>query len=454
MSPTTSNDNRDHTFTVTQLNRRVKDLLEVHFPLVWVEGEISNLSRPASGHWYFTLKDERAQISCAMFKRRNSDVKFTPAVGDHLKIRARVSLYEGRGDYQLIVEHMEQAGFGLLQKRFEELKMKLLEKGLFDEGFKKPLPNFVRRLAVVTSPSGAVLHDVLSVLERRFPAMHITIVPAPVQGEDAPQKLIKAIEIADQASKFDAILLCRGGGSIEDLWAFNSELLAHTIFSCKTPIVSAVGHEVDVTIADFVADARAPTPSAAAEMLSPNMNELQAALLRSEGQMQRLVINHIERLTSTVTLLAKHIKHPRAKIEQWQQRLDNSELRLARSIDRAISRNTQGLAAFKNALHLHSPYYSVHSKREHLQRLHQNMIHSLASALGTRRNQYQSLVAQLDIMSPIATVSRGYSIAKNASGEILRSISQVNSGDTISLRVSDGEINAAVSQVKSIKATN
>ena len=238
-----------------------------------MEGEISNLSQPSSGHWYFTLKDEQAQVRCAMFRGRNAAVSFTPKSGDLIKVRAQVSLYEGRGDYQLIVEHMETAGFGILQKRLEELKKKLGDEGLFDPAWKKSIPMYPRHIAIVSSASGAAVHDVLTVLKRRAPHIGITIVPSLVQGEEAPHALINALHKADNLNNCDAILLCRGGGTIEDLWAFNSEELARTIFSLHTPVVCGVGHEVDTTLADYIADVRAATPSAAAELLSPDREE-------------------------------------------------------------------------------------------------------------------------------------------------------------------------------------
>lgn len=265
--------NRD-VLSVSQLNRRAKMLLETQLPLLWIEGEISNLSQPSSGHWYFTLKDSAAQIRCAMFKGRNSRVRFAAQHGQQVLVRAKVSLYEGRGDYQLIVEHMEEAGIGALQRAFDELKYKLEQEGLFLEEHKKPLPTQPKRVALITSPTGAAVQDMVSVFARRYPLIDLVILPVAVQGVEAPAQIARAINMACRMRNIEAIIVGRGGGSLEDLWAFNEEVVARAIFASKIPLVSAVGHETDFTIADFVADSRAPTPSAAAELLSPDREEI------------------------------------------------------------------------------------------------------------------------------------------------------------------------------------
>ena len=261
-------------FSVSELNRTVSQLFETQFPLLWVEGEISNFARPASGHWYLTLKDRQAQVRCAMFRNSNLRVNFTPANGSQVLVRCRVSLFEGRGDYQLIVEHMEEAGFGALQRQFDELKQKLANEGLFSPQQKKPLPTSINHIGIVTSPTGAAINDILSVLQRRFPSIKVTIFPTAVQGEQAAAQIVQAIANANRYTlndrTCDALIVGRGGGSLEDLWPFNEEIVARAIAASTIPIVSAVGHEIDFTIADFVADLRAATPSAAAELLSPD----------------------------------------------------------------------------------------------------------------------------------------------------------------------------------------
>src|SRR5690625_2927780 len=275
-SPSSSGTGRD-VLSVSQLNRRSKQILETHLPLVWVEGEVSNLSRPSSGHWYFTLKDDQAQVRCAMFRNRNQLVRFNPAQGQQLLLRARVSLYEGRGDYQLIVEHMEEAGFGALQRAFEELKTRLSQEGLFASERKRPLPTLPKHIGVITSPTGAAIRDILSVLKRRFPAVPVTVLPVPVQGKEAAPAIVSALDLANRSELFDVLILARGGGSLEDLWPFNEEAVARAIYASRTPVVSAVGHEVDFSIADFVADVRAPTPSAAAELVDRKSTRLNSS---------------------------------------------------------------------------------------------------------------------------------------------------------------------------------
>ncbi len=439
-------DELSSTFSVSELNRRAKGLLETHFPLIWVEGEISNISRPASGHWYFTLKDSGAQISCAMFKRRSAYVKFNPRVGDHLKVRAKVSLYEGRGDYQLIVEHMEQAGFGLLQKRFEELKSKLQSEGLFAPEVKQTLPRQCRHLAVVTSPSGAAVRDVLSVLERRFPSLPVTIIPSQVQGDESANQLVKAINLADKDERFDTILLCRGGGSIEDLWSFNNEALARCIAACDTPIVSAVGHEVDFTIADFVADLRAPTPSAAAELISADSEELKSQLGRIENQLQRSIRSVLEKHQDRIRYLQKRLKHPREKLEQWHQRLDHIETRLTHALTRELDQNRQKFALATNRLFGSNPKPRIQQQKAHIQDLALRLNRSIKQNVLNKHNQFNHQVARLDLVSPLATINRGYSIARDSEGNVLSSIQSVNTGDEFSLRVEDGTLISTVKE--------
>ncbi|MFT5084951.1 MAG: exodeoxyribonuclease VII large subunit [Lentisphaeria bacterium] len=438
--PTKTPHSNQTVYSVSQLNRKVKDLLESHFPLLWVEGEISNLSRPSSGHWYFTLKDEGAQVSCAMFKGRNSRVNFVPVAGDRVKVRARVSLYEGRGDYQIIAEHMEQAGFGLLQKRFDELKQKLLNEGLFDEAFKKPLPAQPAHIAVITSPTGAAIRDVLSVLKRRMPNIPVTIIPSPVQGEDAPAKLIEALSLANHNKKFDVILLCRGGGSIEDLWAFNSEKLAKAIFASDTPVVCAVGHEVDFTIADFVADLRAPTPSAAAEILSPDRLQVLAKCTHLKKLMQLRMLAKIERLNEKLHYLSKHIRHPKDRIQQWSQKLDKLEMSLERAMKQHLAERNNQLATLKQRILRCTPKTEITHHSQALEQLRQRLKRSIQSKLAMKSNQLQHTMDALDLVSPISTMKRGYSITTNTQNKLVTRLTDVAVGESIITQVADGEI--------------
>ncbi len=433
----------EQTFSVSQLNRKVKDLLEAHFPIVWIEGEISNISMPSSGHWYFTLKDTNAQVSGAMFKRRNTLVKFKPEIGEHVKIRARVSLYEGRGDYQLIAEHMEQAGFGILQKRFNELKDKLQAEGLFDQTLKQEVPKFIETLGVITSPTGAAVRDVLSVIKRRFPAMRITIIPAAVQGEDAPNQLIKALDLAD-GKGFDALLLCRGGGSIEDLWAFNSEKLARKIVSCSTPLVCGVGHEVDFTIADYVSDIRAPTPSAAAEILSQDQSQIGEKLIQLSRRLSLRMKNITSQKRDKLFFSIKQLRHPRKKVEQWQQRLDQLEIRLMRSFDVVKKESTTRLFSLSQRHIQASPKVHIKHRLQRLATLESQLKNGTTNHLSLTKKRFQYAVSKLDIVSPMATITRGYSIASNVDGKIIRSVNDVRTDEEMTTRVSDGNITTVV----------
>lgn len=389
------------TFSISELNRKARELLEIHLPLIWVEGEISNFSQPSSGHWYFTLKDENAQVRCAMFRGRNQLVKFRPSAGDFVCARVRVSLYEGRGEFQLIVEHMEEAGFGLLQKRFEELKNKLQAEGLFDDIHKKALPDFCSRIAVITSASGAAIRDVLHVLERRFPLMEVQLLPTLVQGDEAIEQIVKAIDLANRAPGIEAILLCRGGGSIEDLWAFNSERIARAIFASKLPVVSGIGHEVDFTIADFVADVRAPTPSAAAEIISPDADDLLETFSGYGILCANAVLAKIQKLKEKTQHLAVRVRHPGERLQQRAQRLDQLEIRLRNSRHAIIDR---------------------------------------------RKSLLQKLAGMLDIVSPLATLQRGYAIALNESGKAITSAKSVKTGEKIEILVHDGKFKTRVEQ--------
>ena len=439
--------------TVSQLNRRVRQLLETHFPLLWIEGEISNLARPASGHIYFTLKDEQAQVRAAMFRNRNSLLNFNPADGVHVLVRGRVGLYEGRGEYQLIVEHMDEAGFGALQRKFEALKVKLADAGLFEQSHKKILPSYPRHLGIITSATGAALHDVLTVLARRFPALPVTVYPAMVQGQGAAAQLCRAITRAnndlveidgEKTTRCDILLLTRGGGSLEDLWAFNDEALAYAIYDSRLPIVSAVGHEVDFTIADFVADVRAPTPSAAAELISPEQNALFALLERYRSHLNRMVLTRLSQYRSHLDHLSKRIRHPRERLQDAHQRLDNLDLRLNHSLERELKKRRErfnGLAARIRHQHPETRLKAAGTQVRYLEHQLQNATRKL---LQFRSQQWQSVITLLHSVSPLKTLDRGYAIVADQQGGIITSISQVDLGDTITTRVADGTIRSNV----------
>ncbi len=435
--------------SVSQLNRKAKQLLEVHLPLVWVEGEVSNVSRPSSGHWYFTLKDSSAQVRCAMFKGRNSQVKFKIEEGTQIQARAKVSLYEGRGDYQLIVEHMEEAGFGLLQKRFEQLKSQLQAEGLFEASLKKALPALPTNIGVVTSPTAAALQDVLSVLERRFPLSLVTLIPTPVQGEGADKQIIQALQRADQSNLFDTLLLCRGGGSIEDLWSFNSEELARTIAKLNTPIVSGVGHEVDFTIADFVADVRAPTPSAAAELIAPSKEDFLAQLKGIELKLVNAIDKKQNQNKNKLELLHSKLRHPGEQIQQWQQRLDTVELKLKALSEKSLFDCYSTLNEYKLRLSQHNPEKKLSLYRQSLSHISQRLETACINNVKKKESTLQKYAQALNIVSPLATLARGYAIVQDKNETIIREANKLTTGENVNLTLGKGSAKATITQVNS-----
>lgn len=391
--------------SVSTLNRLARGLLEDCFPAVTVEGEISNLAMPGSGHWYLTLKDDQAQIRCAMFRNRNMSVRLRPTNGMQVLVRGKLSLYEGRGDYQLILDSMQDAGAGALQRAFEELKQKLADEGLFDTQRKQPLPDKSRHIGVITSPTGAVLHDIISVLSRRDPMLKVTVFPVPVQGSDAPEAIAKAVQAANSLKErlaIDVLLLARGGGSLEDLQAFNSETVARAIAQSELPLVSAVGHETDVSIADFVADVRAPTPSAAAELLSTDQSSLLRQLEQFSQRLQRQMAGMLNQRQQQLDWLRRRLQHPGRRLQEQSQQLQQLEQRLIRAVRRQIEQ---------------------------------------------RQLKLQMLARNLDNISPLQTLQRGYSITLKEPVGVLTSITQANEGDTIMTRLTDGEIASTVTQV-------
>jgi exodeoxyribonuclease VII large subunit len=376
-------------------------MLELELGSVWLEAEISNLAMPVSGHWYFSLKDSRAQIRCAMFKGANSRVTFRPKDGDKLLVRAKVSLYEPRGDYQLIVEHIEHAGDGALRVAFEQLKAELMAEGLFAEEHKQEIPKLPNCIGVVTSSTGAAIHDILTVLNRRFPAIPVIIYPSMVQGEHAAKTIAEAISIANQRNECDVLIVARGGGSLEDLWCFNEECVARAIFASTIPIVSGVGHEVDVTIADFVADHRAATPSAAAEFVSPSKTEYHDYLNSLQQSLVTNITSILKQNQQHCYHLAKRLKHPDQKLQEQMQRID----------------------------YLH-------------QMLSKNMLYKLSHT----QQKLMGLVRTLDAFSPLATLARGYSITKK-SDTIIKSAKSVKLGDTLSTMLEDGCITSKITDI-------
>jgi exodeoxyribonuclease VII large subunit len=437
------------TLTVSQLNRQARNLLESHFDFIWVEGEVSNFAAPSSGHWYFSLKDGNAQVRCAMFRGKNQRVRFTPENGDHIRLRCRVSLYEGRGEFQLIVEHMEHAGAGALQAAFERLKAKLLAEGLFDASRKKPLPEFVSHIGVVTSPSGAAIHDILTVLERRCPAIEVSILPVAVQGEGAAAEIVAAIERANRLHAkgkvhLDALIVGRGGGSLEDLWAFNEEVVARAIAASALPVVSAVGHEVDFSIADMVADQRAPTPSAAAEMLSPDRREQLARLAKLEADLVRLMRRKLADAQVRLDHLRQRLKHPGAQLREQSQRLDDLEQRLVLAQKNLLARKRSELALLESRLRGNSPLPRIQQRQRELQALQQRLEAAMRAKLENARSQLAHLGQMLDSLSPLATLQRGYAIVSDDKGRVVTAADEVRVGQPLQARLARGAIEVTV----------
>ena len=435
--------------TVSQLNRQARSLLESHFDFVWVEGEISNFAIPSSGHWYFSLKDGNAQVRCAMFRGRNQRLRFTPGNGDHVRLRCRVSLYEGRGEFQLIVEHMEQAGAGALQAAFERLKAKLLAEGLFAPERKKPLPESVSHLGVITSPTGAAIHDILTILKRRCPAIEISILPVAVQGEGAAGKIAEAIERANRWQAegkidLDALIVGRGGGSLEDLWAFNEEVVARAIAASDLPIVSAVGHEVDFSIADMAADHRAPTPSAAAEMLSPDQREQLQRLQKLEADLVRLIRRKLADAQTRLDHLRARLKHPGAQLREQSQRLDELEQRLILAQKNLLAKQQGELALLQSRLHANSPLPRIRALQGELNNLQQRMESAIQAKLQDAGNRLSHLAGMLDSLSPLGTLARGYAIVTDTDGKVITDAASVEVGSRLQTRLASGHLNVIV----------
>ncbi len=437
--------------SVSQLNNEVGQLLAQGFPALWVEGEISNFVRAASGHLYFSLKDSGAQVRCAMFRNRAMYMKLQPRNGLKVTVRGKVGLYEPRGEYQFIIEHMEDAGEGALQRQFEELKRTLQARGLFAEEHKKPLPSFPACIGVITSPTGAAIRDILNVLKRRCPQIPVRIYPVLVQGEGSKEQIMKAIHQADSEQHCDVLILARGGGSIEDLWSFNEATVAQAIYACQTPIISGVGHEIDFTIADFVADVRAPTPSAAAELVSPDMGTHQTHLQRLLQQLQRNQLRRIQLAGEHLHRLRQRLENqrPTNRLQQKIQRLDELDMRLRNALSRRLRQQQERLGNLQTRLQTQSPVRPIRQQQEQLARIHQTLIARIQQRLEKAQGRLQMQAGQLHALSPLATLERGYSIAYHAkTGQVVRNASTLKLGETVSTTLKDGSFESIVSKLK------
>lgn len=433
-------------YTVSRLNAEVRLLLENEMGIVWLVGEISNFSAPVSGHWYLTLKDSQAQVKCAMFKGNNRLVNFKPQNGQQVLVKARLSLYEPRGDYQIILESMQPEGDGRLQQQFEQLKMQLAAEGLFAQTRKKPLPENPRCVGIITSRTGAALHDILHVLKRRDPNLPVVIYPTLVQGEDAAIQIAQAIGRANSRAECDVLIVGRGGGSLEDLWCFNHEIVARTIAASDIPIISAVGHEIDVTIADFVADVRAPTPSAAAELVSRDNRHKQQALHQWQAKLASGMRHYLVQQHSQFARIQHKLdkQHPQARLERQQQQLDELSLRLEQKMHQRLATQQQRWDRLSHKIQLNSPTHLIRQQRFNLLQQEQRLTQLIQHHLIQSRHQLALLSEKMDAVSPLATLARGYSVTRTAQGELVRQSAQVKPGDTLVTQLMDGEILSTV----------
>ena len=440
----------DNIYSVSQLNQSVRLMLENQLGQVWLTGEISNFTQPVSGHWYLSLKDENAQVRCAMFRMKNLRVSFRPTNGMQVLVRASVSLYEPRGDYQLIIESMHLAGDGLLMQQFETLKVKLAAEGLFAQNHKKNLPHFSKAVGIITSQTGAALQDILHILQRRDPSLKVIIYPTAVQGKDAATEITQMIQLANQRQEVDVLIVGRGGGSLEDLWCFNEEKVARAIFHSAIPIISAVGHETDVTIADFVADLRAPTPSAAAELVSRNQAELiqqlQYRQQRIEIALDRIFAEKKQKLQH-LSLRLQH-RHPQSQLRIQQQLITQLRHRLQQSLYHRWQKTVENLTALSARLYKNPLPLRIQQHEQRVAQLKVRLNSEMNLKLGLQQKQLAHLCGKLDSLSPLKVLARGYSITQNAKYGTIKSINEVKIGEQIRTRLTDGEIISQISQIE------
>lgn len=445
--------------TVSQLNGSVRELLEFNYGRVWLRGEISNLSAPSSGHLYFTLKDDEAQVRAAMFKgaRTASRLQQPPRHGQQVLVRARVSLYAPRGDYQLIVEHLEDAGKGALQQAFEMLKARLAAEGLFSAERKRALPASPRGIAVVTSPSGAAVRDILQVLGRRAPGIPVHVCPVPVQGSEAPPAIVAALTLLRElhqndfrdaegrsVAPFDVVIIARGGGSLEDLWAFNEEAVVRALADLPVPVVSGIGHEIDFTIADFVVDVRAPTPSAAAELVSPDWQQGLEQIRQGQTRLQRGMLRQLQQRRDQLQQLARRLRSPARLLQDQRQHVDDLELRLNRAMQRQLLLSRQQHAVLRQRLQTGHPGRRLTELRPRLQQLQDRLQRLMQRQLEQQRFRFQSLVMRAEAVSPLAVMTRGYAIVTTDDGQLLRSSAATAPGKHIAIRLQEGRLQATV----------
>jgi len=440
-------------YTVSRLNQEVQRQLETGFGTLWLQGELSNFSRPGSGHFYFTLKDSRSQIRCAMFKGRNRYVDFNPQNGDAVLVRGKLGLYAARGDFQLIVEHMEPEGEGKLQAAFEATKRALAEKGWFDVAAKKPLPQLPQTIGIVSSPTSAALRDALQVLGRRYRQSRIVIYPTLTQGKDAAPNIVRALTRANDRSEVDVILLVRGGGSLEDLWAYNELAVATAIRDSHLPIIAGIGHEIDITISDLVSDLRAPTPSAAAELATPDTNSLQQRVRDAHANLKRNQLSRLSGLTQQLNqqITRLHLRHPERRISEQSQQVDDLERRLLRAWKNQKAHASNRLSTAQVSLNAHSPNQKITNRIIQLNAFEARILMAINRRQAEARIRFDSLTRTLHNVSPLGVLERGYAIV-SINDKLVTHVGSVKSNDEINVRLANGQIRAIVKATGPAKA--
>jgi exodeoxyribonuclease VII large subunit len=440
-------------YTVSELNRLSRQTLESKFPLIWVEGEISNFSMPASGHWYFKMKDETAAISCAMFRKQNSRSSFKPQNGIKALARCKITIYEVSGNYQLIIEQIESAGIGALQRKFEELKKQLFNEGIFDDEHKLPIPKYPKKIGIITSPTGAAIQDILSILKRRYPIASVLVYPSIVQGNtldgtSAAKELTERIIFANKENNCDVLILTRGGGSIEDLWAFNDETLARSIHDSKIPIISAVGHEIDYTICDFVSDCRAPTPSAAAEIVSPDINSIVQRLNEKELQLNHMILGFLQARYQKIDNLFIRIRNPNDYLFHVKTQIEGLRNRIYKNITSKIKIDKETLTHIDKNLQRNHPSEYLYNLFDRLCVLEKRLNNEVIELLITKRKKWESSLRLLEAVSPLNTIKRGYAIVLNKDKKIIKRTSDIKINDRIFTMLGDGGVFSNIEEIQ------
>lgn len=446
------NNPTQHILQVSELTKKVRFILESELRTLWLCGEISNFMAASSGHWYLSLKDSKAQVRCAMFKGNNRYTRIKPSNGQQVLVKAKVSLYEPRGDFQLIIEQMEDAGEGLLRQKFELLKNQLLGEGLFDQRYKQPLPDIVNTVGIITSPTGAAVKDILTVLKRRNPSINVIIYPSLVQGDLAAEQISDAIYTANERDECDVLIVGRGGGSLEDLWAFNEEPVVRAVFDCDIPIISAVGHEVDTSLSDYVADMRAATPSAAAELVSSDNQHLTTKLLHYRQRLSLLIKQQVQQHKAHQQRLSHKLalKNPIQQLHNQQQHADDLNMRLLQCFTRQQSMRHNNSELLQQRLLSVNPAKKLQLASLKLHDLHARLQRAQLQLKDQKQQQLANLAQHLTIVSPLATIARGYSISRDSQGKIIKRTNQVNKGDAITTQVNNGIIESTVTNITNL----